>query len=120
LFAGSSYSTLATAASNTTAIASSLFNLAVVKNSYSGVRVTLKNASTVVAKTLTITLATGAQLSSAFSGNGTIAQVLVAGTNIVSAAVNSSTLDYVAGFSDIESVVTTAGNDTDRTGWLSN
>jgi hypothetical protein len=55
-------------------------------------------------------------------GNGTddygAAIALVAGTNIPTAANNSSTLDYVAGFSDIEDPVTTAGNDTDRTGWL--
>jgi len=127
LFAGGSsvYSTLATAASNTTAIASSLFNLAVVKNTYSGVRVTLKNNVTTVAKTMTITFSTAAQLSSAFSGNGgnvaptTLGvQALVAGTNVAAASVNSSTLDYVADFSDIEAVVTTAGNDTDRTGWF--
>jgi len=127
LFAGSSsvYSTLSNASSNTTAIASSLFNLSVVKNLYSGIRVTLKNTSTTVAKTMTITFATAAQLSSALAGNGGDQsptrlgmQALVAGTNVVAASVNSSTLDYVAGFSDIESTSSSTAATTDRTDWL--
>jgi len=127
LFAGGSsvYSTLSNASSNTTAIASSLFNLSVVKNLYSGIRVTLKNTSTTVAKTMTITFATAAQLSSALAGNGGDQsptrlgmQALVAGTNVVAASVNSSTLDYVAGFSDIESTSSSTAATTDRTDWL--
>ena len=58
----------------------------------------------------------------ASGGNGTddygSGIALVAGTNAPSAANNSDTLDYVAGYSAIESPVTAEGNDTDRTGWL--
>jgi len=122
--------------SNTLAIASSLFSLSISKSEASNLRLTLSSSNNAVnifsgasAASITIegtpsTLATetfaqdwedGYDL---ITGLGIFAVDLTAGTNIVATSISSSTLDYEAGFSDIEAVVTTAGNDTDRTGWL--
>jgi len=124
--------------SNTTAIASSLFSLSIDKNVYNNMRITLSSSNnavnmatagatiTIDASSSTLATETAAQsgyydflteLSSSAHG-GANGITLVAGTNIAPTSVTSSTLDYVAGFTDIESVTTTAGNDTDRTGWL--
>ena len=126
LFAGSSYSTLSNASSNTTAIASSLFNLAVNKSLFSGIRVTLKNTSTSIAKTMTVGVTSSASMMGNTDGTAPrlMAQYLVNGTNIASssgAGSNSNTLDYVATFAQIDSVTTTTDVEaqiTDRTGWL--
>jgi hypothetical protein len=123
----------AEASSNTTAIASGFFNLSTPGTTYSGVRVTATNDSTTT-NLGSMAITTGAT-SQAFVGNaGTTtdsfsslrtqsnAQGLTAGSNIVAASINSSSLDYVAAFSDVEApvaVASTAGT-TDRTGWLSN
>jgi predicted flap endonuclease-1-like 5' DNA nuclease len=121
--AGETHKLLASATSNVTAVASSLYNFGTSSANYSGVRVTVKNNST--ASNLSgMTITKAAANSTAFKGDGQgyIAALLVAGTNIVASSINSSTLDYVAAFSDVESpvsVASTAGT-TDRTGWLSN
>ena len=121
----------AEASSNTTAIASGFFNLSTPGTTYSGVRVTATNDSTTT-NLGSMAITTGAT-SSAFAGNsGTTtdhfagltgnALALAAGANIVAASINSSSLDYVAAFTDVEApvaVASTAGT-TDRTGWLSN
>jgi len=58
------------------------------------------------------------------SGEAALAVALAtsgASQNMVGASISSSALDYVAGFSDIESQTTTTDVDaqvTDRTGWL--
>jgi len=101
----------AQAASNTLAIASSTFSLTDSEATYSGVRITLKNTSTAIAKTMT------ASNTFPSTGNaiGDLATLVMPAVSIT-----SSTLDYVAAFGDIESAVTvnsTAGT-TDRTGWL--
>ena len=111
--------------SNVTAVASSLFNFALSSANYSGVRVTVQNTSTSV-NLGSMSISKASANSTAFKGEGAtpgkseIAELLVAGTNIIAASINSSTLDYVAAFSDVEAPVTTAGGTTDRTGWLSN
>ena len=46
-----------------------------------------------------------------------LARPLAAGTNIVAASINSSSLDYVAAFSDVESPASTTPTVTNRTGW---
>ena len=130
------YVTLATAASNTTAIASSLFNLSQSKLTFSGMRVTLKNTSTSVnlgslgvaaagssvtfnGYDITATDSQGAMARVAFTGATTPrAATLVKGTDIVTAAVTSNALDYVAAFSDIENVTTTAGSTVKKHTWL--
>jgi len=109
------------AASNTTAIASNYFYLTSPHVLKSGVRVTVKNNSkTVSLPSMAVTVGTG---SDAFEGNssgvGAVAENLTTAM-IISSATNSSTLDYVATFSQVESVVpvaSTAGT-TNRTGWL--
>jgi hypothetical protein len=126
LLAGDAADTVvnAVAASNTTAIASGYFTLTSGAVTKSGVRVTIKNSSTAVS--LASMAVTVGATSAAFIGNGIgaanagingIATALTAGTNIAAATVNSSTLDYVAGFSDIESPVSTTPTITNRTGW---
>ena len=92
-------------------------------------RVTLKNGSTTVAKTLTAVL-TAAATSAAFVGNdgatdtGSSRLVLTSGTTIASVANSagnsSDTLNYVAGYSDIEAPVTTTSTagTTVRVSWL--
>jgi len=131
LFAGNNslHIKAASASSNTTAIASSLYNLSTPGTTYSGVRVTAKNTSTATAlNSMNITIGTASQ---AFAGNGGTtsdsfdgldnnAVLLTAGSNIVAASINSSTLDFVSSFSNVENpvpVASTAGT-TNRTGWL--
>jgi hypothetical protein len=129
----------ASAASNITAVASSLYNFSAPAVSYSGVRVTAKNTSTSTALTMSVTIA-GAN-STAFAGifgdggvgpnaekmlrRETLAQGLVSSGDritIATGAVASASLDYASAFSDIEVPVTSASTagTTDRTGWLSN
>jgi len=121
----------ASSVSNTTAIASGLFNLTQSTAAYSGVRVTIKNTSTTLAANAMSVTFVGTS-SVAFAPNvallvnndviglGTNAQGLIAGGNIVASTVVTATLDYISGFADVEDQVTptnTAGT-TDRTGWL--
>jgi hypothetical protein len=122
----------AEASSNTTAIASGFFNLSTPGTTYSGVRVTVTNDSTTSNLSgMAVTIADAA--STAFRGNdGTTTdsftakasngEALAAGANIVAASINSSSLDYVAAFSDVEAPVAVASSagTTDRTAWLSN
>jgi len=132
----------ASGSSNTTAIASSLFNLSAAKKDFNGLRITMsKNDSTslmAAGASLTLTGNSGTlnaengtavdALSKGGAGNQSAETAggatygngiaLVAGTNAPSAAMTSSVLDYVAGSGEIESTSTTEGNDTNRTGWL--
>jgi len=112
----------AAASSNTTAIASSLFNFSTSSTTRSGVRVTIKASSTAVDYSgMSVTAAT---TSNAFVGNiaeGAHAVALDSDgsdRNMVTASVSSLSLDYVAGFSDIETTSSTTAASTDRTGWL--
>jgi hypothetical protein len=146
--AGATASEALSASSNTLAVASSLFSLSVAKTTENGVRVTLSqnNNGAVMNAGASITMtsfsgtlvAEGTAAIASFTtvkeidgagngasgngGNGTddygVGTPLVGGANIPTSANNSSTLDYVSGFSDIESPVTATGNSTDRTGWL--
>jgi hypothetical protein len=123
----------ASAMSNVTAVASGLYNFTTSSNLYSGVRVTAVNGSGSV-NLGSMAVSVAATASQAFVGTSPLpgagtgnqaassAALLVAGSNIVAASINSSALDYVAAFSDVESkvsVASTAGT-TDRTGWLGN
>jgi len=131
LFAGNNAKHIlaASSSSNTTAIASKLYNLSTPGTTYSGLRVTaVNNSTTVDLSSMNVTVGT---VSSAFAGNsGTTtdsfsgltgnAVLLSAGDNIVAASIKSSTLDYVSSFSDVENPVPVASTSatTDRTGWL--
>jgi len=117
----------ASSSSNTTAIASELFNFATSSTSRSGVRVTIKNSSTTVdysGMSVTVASASSAAFKGNDSGTAALAEALAtsgASQNMVGASISSSALDYVAAFSDIESQTTTtdvAAQTTDRTGWL--
>jgi hypothetical protein len=112
------------ATSNTTATASGYFTLSSSAVTRSGMRVTVKNGSS------SVSLGSMAAAISALSSTFKIASdafgyykvdqhavALTAGTNIVAASIASSTLDYVAGFSDIEATSTTTPVVTNRTGW---
>jgi hypothetical protein len=125
------HTTAASAMSNVTAVASGLYNFTTSSNLYSGVRVTAVNGSSSV-NLGSMAVSVAAAASQAFVGttprpgvggeSPSSAALLVAGSNIVAASINSSALDYVAAFSDVESkvsVASTAGT-TDRTGWLGN
>ncbi|MDA7807912.1 hypothetical protein N8971_00330 [Flavobacteriaceae bacterium] len=122
--ANSEHIVAASSSSNTTAIASSLFNFSTSAVTTSGVRVTIKSASTTINSSMTVT---SSVLSSAFAGvyGGDAGEFvnanglpLTAGSNIVGTGLSSSVLDYVAAFSDIESTSTTTPQVTDRTSWL--
>jgi len=125
--ANASHIVSASASSNTTAIASSMFNFSTSSASRSGVRVTIKASSTTVDySSMAVTVASTGSV--AFKGNDSGEAALAAALatsgasqNMVGASISSSALDYVAGFSDIESRTTTTDVDaqvTDRTGWL--
>jgi len=116
------------AASNLTAVASGFFNFNLGDVKRSGIRVTLKNSSLILSKAMTV-VATAAA-SDALAGNdgadvlGEGFNNLVSGIDITNVAnavgLASTTLTYVAGYSDIEAPVTstnTAGT-TVRVGWL--
>jgi len=125
LWAGAENDLLASASSNLTATASSLYNLAVTKASRSGLRVTLENVSTTVADaSLAATPVAVADTMTADGANdaaGNLGPVVLftgAGGNIIGATTNSSTLNYVAGFGDIESVTAASTTSVDRTAWL--
>jgi hypothetical protein len=112
----------AEAASNTTALASGYFTLSSSAVTRSGIRVTVKNNSTSVS--LASMAVTMSALSSALKQTGAaanaldqLARPLAAGTNMVAASINSSSLDYVAAFSDVESPASTTPTVTNRTGW---
>ncbi|MDC0875242.1 hypothetical protein OAP64_06375, partial [Flavobacteriaceae bacterium] len=113
LWAGAAENTKSSAASNLTAAASSLYNLAITKVDRTGLRVTLRNNSTTVGDS---SLA-AAEVASADAMTG-VGVVLTGGSNIIGSATNSSTLSYVAGFGDIESVTPASTTTVDRTGWL--
>ncbi|MDA9037209.1 hypothetical protein N9H53_00595 [Flavobacteriaceae bacterium] len=131
LFAGNNAKHIlaASASSNTTAIASSLYNLTTPGTTYSGVRVTAVNnsdATNLGSMNVTVGIASQAfagnsgTTTDSFSGLTGNALLLTAGSNIVAASINSSTLDFVSAFSNVEnpvSVASTAGT-TNRTGWL--
>jgi len=126
--------------SNTLSIASSLFNLSVAKTEASNLRLTLSNSNANVnmfsgSNAASITLASVSAFASEtfaqdfedgwdlFAELGGWAVDLTAGTNIIDhvSGGSSSTLDYEAGYDDIESQTTTtdvAAQTTDRTGWL--
>ena len=111
----------AQAASNTLAIASDYFYLSTAAVAKSGVRVTIKNNSTTVSlPSMAVTAdASSDTFKGNLSGNGGVGENLTTAM-IISSATNSSTLDYVSTFAQVEStvaVVSTAGT-TDRTGWL--
>ena len=110
----------AQAASNTLAIASDYFILNTASVAKSGVRVTVKNSSTTVAlPNMDVTIAASETFEGNSSGVGAVAENLTT-SMIISSATNSSTLDYVSTFAQVESsvaVASTAGT-TDRTGWL--
>jgi len=114
LWAGAAQDMELSAASNTTAIASGLFNLATTKVvRSSGLRVTLENTST--------TVADGSLAAAEVAAGDTMTDVgitLVAGSNIIGSGTNSSTLNYVAGFGDIESITAASTTAKDRTSWL--
>ena len=133
--AGATHAGEVSALSNTTAVASSLYNFSATSALYSGVRVTARNNSTAAALTMSVTVAN--TNSSAFKGkdggagpdgpsfHDLLAQALVSSgdtdnQNMAALGVSSSALDYVSTFANVESPVTTAGGTTDRTGWLSN
>ena len=117
--------------SNTIAIASGLFTLATPTTIYNGLRVTATSTNpNVNYGSMGITV--GA-VSEAFAGNaGTLsesftginvsrnAQLLLAGSNVVAASVNSSALDFVSAFSlnEIQLDVPSTGGTTIRVGWL--
>jgi len=103
------------AASNSTASASSLYNLSIGKEDRSGLRVTLQNTSTTAADA---SLA-AAEVNSGDPMTG-VGVILVAGTNIVGSGTNSSTLDYVASFTDIENAVAAVNTTVtaNRLSWL--
>jgi len=140
-FTGSRYATLsATVESNTLAIASSLFNVSVTKSTKSNLRLTLGSSNNNVsmfsgANAASITLDNVSAFSSEtfaqdfedgydlITGLGGWAVDLTPNSNIIKtgAGGSSSTLNYEAAFSDIESVSTdVAAQLTDRTGWLGN
>jgi hypothetical protein len=114
----------AEATSNVTALASGYFTLTSAATTRSGVRVTVINSSTSVAAAVSVTVSA---LSSVFT-LATAADNLEAlagplgATTMVAASINSSALDYVAGFADVEApvAVTSTAGTTDRTGWLGN
>ena len=113
LWAGAAEKLQSNAGSNTTAAASSLYNLAITKAARTGLRVTLRNNSTTNADS---GLAAAEKDSSdPMTGVGV---VLTAGTNIIGSATNSSTLSYVAGWADRESSTPASTTSVDRTGWL--
>jgi len=115
LWAGSNaaHVVAASAASNTTASASSLYNLAIAKEDRSGLRVTLQNTSTTVAD---------ASLAAAEKATGDamtgVGVILAAGTNIIGSGTNSNTLNYTAGFSDIETQTPASTSTANRVSWL--
>ena len=123
-WAGDTHKTLASAASNTTAAASSLYNYGQSKADFSGLRITVKNTSTTVnlssldVDLTALTASTMFQGDSAATTAASIATPLVKGTNMPGVATSSSVLNYDAEFSEIEDVVTTAGNTVKKYTWL--
>ena len=102
------------AASNLTAAASSMYNLSITKTERSGLRVTLKNTSQAVADaSLAVT-----QVAHLDTMTGDAPVILVAGGNMTTSALNSSVLDYVAAFSDVESQVAASTTSVNRVSWL--
>jgi hypothetical protein len=113
LWAGDAENLDSNASSNLTAAASSLYNLGIAKVTRTGLRVTLRNNSTAVADA---SLA-AAEVASGDAMTG-VGVVLAAGSNIIGSATNSSTLDYVASFAQVESQTAASTTSVDRTGWL--
>jgi hypothetical protein len=100
-------------ASNLTAAASNLYNLAITKTDRSGLRVTLRNNSLVIAD--------GALAATEVAQADTMTArpiILAAGGNMTTSALNSSVLDYVAGFSDVQSQVAASTTSVNRVSWL--
>jgi hypothetical protein len=101
------------AASNLTAAASSMYNLSIVKTDRTGLRVTLKNASTAAADaSLAATEVAQADTMTARP------IILAAGGNMTTSSANSSVLDYVATFAQAESVTPASTTTVDRINWL--
>jgi len=111
---------LAESASNTTASASKLFTVSTSAKTRSGIRVTLQNTAGVA--NLSSMGATAGDTSSAlrYETGLTLFDIQLASSDLAAASINSSALDYVATFDQIEAVVpgTSTSGTTDRTGWL--
>jgi len=117
---------LAESASNTTASASKLFTVSTSAKTRSGIRVTLQN--TAGTANLSSMGATAGDTSStlryvtfgAFSSTGTaVFDIQLSASDIIAASLNSSALDYVSTFAQIETPTAVTGlGTTDRTGWL--
>jgi len=109
----------ASAASNTTAVASKMFTLSYTPKLRSGVRVTLQNTAGVQnLSSMAVTMSTGTNaLESATSTSDVLTELNT--SMIVAASINSNVLDYVATFDQIEAPQAVTGlGTTDRTGWL--
>jgi len=109
----------ASAASNTTAVASKMFTLSYTPKLRSGIRVTLQNTAGVQnLSSMAVTMSTGTNaLESATSTSDVLTELNT--SMIVAASINSNVLDYVATFDQIEAPQAVTGlGTTDRTGWL--
>jgi len=110
----------ASSSSNTTANASKLFTVGTSAKLRSGVRVTLQNtAGTTDLSSMAATVGTTSTALRYGDGTVVFGKTLTT-SDIVAASINSSALDYVATFAQIEAVVpgTSTSGTTDRTGWL--
>jgi len=110
----------ASAASNTAAVASEMFTLSLSSKNRSGIRVTLQNTAGVQnLSSMAVTLGTGTSAIAEATGTSDVLTALNT-SMLIGSGVNSSALDYVSTFSQIESVVpgTNTSPTTDRTGWL--
>jgi hypothetical protein len=116
LWAGEAEKAKSAAMSNVTAVASSLFNLVVTKVDRTGLRVTLRNNSTTTADAALAAVEKAS--ADTMTGVGVYLSTVTDGANIISAALNSNTLDYTSAFSDVESPVAASTTTVNRTTWL--